>query len=247
MKQVISYSLYGSNPRYTVGAIKNAILAMEFFPGFFVRYYVSPTVPEWVVQTLSLFRHTEIFTINRPDNNLAKFWRFAAISDPMVDVVLSRDADARLGYREALAHQEFLDSGLPFHIMRDHPTGHGYPISAGMFAVRTKAFPMWEEIFAKAQVRDTYMADQDFLRDYIWPMVADQSFSHDEYYNFDVGGASVITKIKRKRINPVCHIGAAVDENDRFVYKPDIDLSYSHSNTDKYLYDWGINENTDNR
>ena len=60
MKQVISYSLYGTNPRYTIGAIKNAVLALEFFSGFFVRYYVSPTVPVWVMQTLMLFENTEV-------------------------------------------------------------------------------------------------------------------------------------------------------------------------------------------
>ena len=247
MKQVISYSLYGTNPRYTVGAIKNAVLATRFFPGFFVRYYVSPTVPVWVMQTLMLFENTEVIMVDKPDNNLAKFWRFEAISDPEVDVVLSRDVDARLGYREALAHQEFLDSGLTFHIMRDHPTGHGYPISAGMFAIRTKRFPMWKEIQAKAQVRDTYMADQDFLRDHIWAAVQDQCLTHDEYYNFGIFGASIHTTIKRKRINPVCHIGCAVDENDRFIYKPDVDLSYSHSKTDKYQYDWGVDESLNNR
>ena len=34
MKKVISFSLWGDIPRYTVGAIKNADLALRFYPDF---------------------------------------------------------------------------------------------------------------------------------------------------------------------------------------------------------------------
>ena len=34
MKKVISFSLWGKNPTYTIGAIKNAELASQFYPDF---------------------------------------------------------------------------------------------------------------------------------------------------------------------------------------------------------------------
>ncbi len=34
MKRVISYSLWGDNPKYTIGAIKNAELALTYYPDF---------------------------------------------------------------------------------------------------------------------------------------------------------------------------------------------------------------------
>ena len=34
MKRVISYSLWGDNPTYLIGAIKNAEMAQEFYPDF---------------------------------------------------------------------------------------------------------------------------------------------------------------------------------------------------------------------
>ena len=34
MKNIISFCLWGDNPIYTIGAIRNAELAQEIYPGF---------------------------------------------------------------------------------------------------------------------------------------------------------------------------------------------------------------------
>jgi hypothetical protein len=240
MKQVIVYSLYGDNPRYTVGAIKNAQLAQVFFPGFKVRYYYGLSVPEWVVSTLSIFDNVELVPMDQPENNLAKLWRFQAFADPMISVVLSRDTDARLSLREAIAHIEWQNSGLPFHIIRDHPTGHKYTISAGMFAAKADVLRDIEKLIRGFPLKDTYSTDQDFLGHVVWPRIRDNAFQHDPYYKFDMLGSSIKKEIPRPPINPMCHIGAALDENDRFIYQVDRVESVKHSGNDKYLYDWGL-------
>ena len=40
-KNVVSMSLYGSNSRYTVGAIRNAMLVKTNFPGWTLRFYLE--------------------------------------------------------------------------------------------------------------------------------------------------------------------------------------------------------------
>ena len=247
MKQVISYSLYGKHPRFLVGAVKNAQLANIFFPGFTVRYYVGNSVPTWVRQTLALFPNVEQIQVDEPEDSTARLWRFRAIFDPEVDVVLSRDCDARLSLREAEAHQEFLDSEFGFHIIRDHPTGHGYLISAGMFACKNKDVKFFQKVLEETPLRDTYMQDQEFLSSQIYPHIAANCLVHDEYYNYQPTQPSQKRIIKRRRINTVCHIGAALDENDVFVYTPDREISFNESGHVKYLYDWGTNEDTNNR
>ncbi|KAF4531550.1 hypothetical protein B566_EDAN015514, partial [Ephemera danica] len=47
-------------------------------------------------------------------------WRFLPMSDPLVDVALSRDLDSNLSERELAAVQEWLSSGAALHVMRDH-------------------------------------------------------------------------------------------------------------------------------
>lgn len=39
IKKIIAFSLWGDNPKYTVGAIKNAKLTSEIYPGWISRFY----------------------------------------------------------------------------------------------------------------------------------------------------------------------------------------------------------------
>ena len=248
MKQVISFSLYGKEMRFLVGAIKNAELAQRFFPGFTVRYYYGKSVPKWVISTLLVFPHVELIKVDDTENSIARTWRFMACTDKNVDVVLSRDVDARLSLREAEAHQEFMESGFNFHIIRDHPIGHQYLISAGMFAMKTAAYGdlMHKELLAH-EFNDEYMADQNFLNHKIYPKIAHDCLFHDEYYQFDIIPPSEQRFIKRQRLAQMCHIGCAVDENDMYIYDTDKAASMLESGHVTYMYDWGNDERTDNR
>ena len=248
MKQVISFSLYGKEMRFLVGAIKNAELAQRFFPGFTVRFYYGRSVPKWVISTLLVFPHVELIKVDDTENSIARTWRFMACTDKNVDVVLSRDVDARLSLREAEAHQEFMESGFNFHIIRDHPIGHQYLISAGMFAMKTAAYGelMHKELLSH-EFNDEYMADQNFLNHKIYPQIANDCLFHDEYYQFDIIPPSEQRFIKRQRLAQMCHIGCALDENDMYVYDTDKAASMLESGHVTYMYDWGNDERTDNR
>jgi hypothetical protein len=239
MNQVISYSLYGKDLRFMVGAIKNAQLAQMFFPDFTVRYYVGASVPTWVRSTLDLFMDVEQVEVDMPENHLAKLWRFQAILDSEVDVVLSRDVDARLGLREAYAHKQFLESDFGFHIIRDHPTGHNWYISAGMFAIKTAKAGVFFEEMMTTPFSDIYTQDQVFLTEKIYPHIAGDCLIHDPYYSMQVTEPSKQRHIKYPKVNELCHIGAALDENDVYIYKSDQELSLELSGHVKYIYDWG--------
>ena len=62
-------------------------------------------------------------------------WRFIPVLDPMVDLMVSRDLDSRLTAREQAAVEEWLTTGLAFHVMRDNPQ-HGTEILGGMWGAR---------------------------------------------------------------------------------------------------------------
>ena len=248
MKQIISYSLYGKDMRFLVGAIKNAELAQRFFPGFTCRYYYGKSVPRWVLSTLLVFPHVELIKVDDDENSISRTWRFMAMADEDVDVVLSRDVDARLSLREAEAHQEFMDSKFNFHIIRDHPTGHNYVISAGMFAMKTQAYGnLMHKMLLSHNFRDEYMADQNFLASAIYPQVSNDCLIHDEYYKIQVVEPSEQRVIKRKRLSTLSHIGCAVDENDVYIYQPDRDMAIQETGHVTYIYDWGNDGRTDNR
>jgi len=239
MKQAIAFSLYGSDLRYSVGAIKNAIIAEQILDDEYeLVFFVGQSVPLWVVSTLRLFPNVQIIQTDAPEDHTAKLWRFLAC-ELDYDIVAFRDADARLSLRELHAHEEFLDSGLDAHIMKDHPIGHNYPINAGMFTVRSVLFKDIRDLMESADISSYYTQDQDFLRNMIYPRIQFSCFIHDEFYDTDVEGKSIRKPYVLEPVNEVSHIGAALDENDKFVFTVDQQKSVALSGDDKYLYEWG--------
>lgn len=239
MKQAIAFSLYGSDLRYSVGAIKNAIIAEQILDDEYeLVFFIGQSVPAWVVSTLRLFPNVQIIQTDAPEDHTAKLWRFLAC-ELDYDIVAFRDADARLSLRELHAHEEFLDSGLDAHIMKDHPIGHNYPINAGMFTVRSALFKDIRALMESADISSYYTQDQDFLRNMIYPRIQFSCFIHDEFYDTDVEGKSIRKPYVLEPVNEVSHIGAALDENDKFFFTVDQQKSVALSGDDKYLYEWG--------
>ena len=79
--RAVSFSLYGNDPRYTIGAIKNAILGSRYFPfedGFRLVFYVGQSVEDWVVSTLNLVKGVKIVRMSELENNTARLWRYLA-------------------------------------------------------------------------------------------------------------------------------------------------------------------------
>lgn len=236
MNEVISFSLYGSNDRYTFGAIKNALLAQEFFPDAKVWFYTGASVPAAIRQTLDLMTNTRIIEMDEPEDNFARLWRYYAFSDANADVVLCRDVDARLGQREAVAHAHFKKSLFDAHIMKDHPTGHNYLISAGMFSAYTNKLQDMKELIDsyRQSARDYYMTDQDFLAAIIYPRIKDKVLIHDDYYNTQVEGKSERRNFPIPRINTMCHIGAALNADDTFVFTDDAKVHLAQTGSPYY-------------
>ncbi len=50
--KVISFSLYGDNPIYTIGCIKNAKLKKDLFDGWEMWVYHNDTVPKNILEEL---------------------------------------------------------------------------------------------------------------------------------------------------------------------------------------------------
>ena len=96
-KNVISFSLYGKGTRYTDGAIANAKLALEIYPGWQVYIYHDNSVPQAVLTKLSSIPHVSLFNVSvslAKTNSMA--WRFMVALDPEISVYIIRDIDSRL-------------------------------------------------------------------------------------------------------------------------------------------------------
>lgn len=203
MKKVVSYSLWGKQSKYLIGAVRNAELCPKIYPGWVARFYVGTSVPVEFRHRLSSLG-AEVIQVNEPGDWRGMFWRFEAAIDPEVEIMLSRDCDSRLSNREASAVEEWLSSPALFHIMRDHPY-HDRSILGGMWGVKAPLLRNITELIQQYPMGDFYQVDQDFLHEIVYPMVKDVSLVHDEFYE------KCKYPTKRRGLE---FVGQVFDEND---------------------------------
>ena len=182
MKKTINFSLWGDNPKYTIGAIKNAELAKSIYPGWICRFYCGKSVPYNIIDELKKIENVEVVLMGEEGDWTGMFWRFYACEDS--DVMISRDTDSRLNLREKFAVDEWLNSDKDFHIMRDHPY-HTAFILGGMWGCRNGILKDIKKLIDEYVKGDFWQVDQNFLREKIYPLVVSNSFVHDSYFNIE--------------------------------------------------------------
>jgi protein O-GlcNAc transferase len=202
MKKIISFSLWGDNPKYTIGAIRNAELAISVYPDWICRFYVGKSVPNNIIDSLKNIKNTEVIEMNEDGDWTGMFWRFLACEDS--DVMLSRDTDSRLSLREKYAVDEWLASDKDFHIMRDHPY-HTTAIMGGMWGCRNSILKNISELIFNYTKGNFWQVDQNFLKEVIYPLIKNNSFVHDEFFEKKA--------FPTQRLN-LEFVGDVFDEND---------------------------------
>lgn len=215
--RVISFSLWGDSPKYTVGAVRNAALAAELFPDWVCRFYVGDGVPDKTLGLLANLDNVELSEIPAGfEGWKGMFSRFAPASEPGVEVMLSRDCDSRLSERERDAIAEWMDDpSKTFHCMRDH-SQHSVPILGGLWGAKFGAIIDMENLIKEFleqnldQNGDYWQVDQQFLSTVVWPKVRHITMCHDDgFFTNQWGGRPFPTA----RVSGE-FVGATYDEND---------------------------------
>lgn len=179
--KIIAYSLYGDNPRYLDGALANAKLITDFFPGWTMRVYHDQSVPESMLQYLNDHSVELVDMSNDPLKN-QMVWRFLPAQETTVKRFASRDIDARLSKREAAAVKEWEESGLPFHVMRDHPSHSNFHVSGGMWGSKGGAISDMRDRLQSSALTNDYIVDMNFLNSQIWPLMKEAGVMvHDSF------------------------------------------------------------------
>lgn len=207
MKKIISFSLWGENPKYTIGAIKNAELAKLIYPDWTCRFYCGKSVPNNIIDELKKFNNVEVIEMGENGDWTGMFWRFFACEDS--DVMLSRDTDSRLSLREKMAVDEWLNSDKDFHIMRDHPY-HNATIMGGMWGCRNGVLKDIGKLINEYSKGNFWQVDQNFLKEKIYPIISNNCFVHDSYFNVESHKKNFPTERIDKEF-----VGDVFDENDK--------------------------------
>jgi hypothetical protein len=190
MNKVISFALWGQDPKYCVGAVRNAQLAMEIYPDWICRFYVSADVPFETQGQLANCDNVDLLEIPSYHNEWrGMLTRFEPIQDNEVEIMIVRDCDSRLSLREKEAVDEWLESDKCFHTMHDHPF-HTVPILGGLWGIKKGLF---DDLGSHASEwgkskESRWQVDQDFLTEVVHPIVKNDTMNHDEFFRHLWGG-----------------------------------------------------------
>lgn len=194
--KVLSFSLYGDDPKYTYGLIEN--LKIKEREGLYEDWdtivYYDDSVPSCI---LDILKQHNVFLRNVNDCGiLPASWRFLAYDEVEVERFVCRDADSRISKREEFAVKQWEDSGKILHIMRDHPHHgayqYGKPILGGMWGMLTKyqdGTPLFKSSFKDLilshqggknyakEKNQWFWSDMNFLRDVVYSVFGKEETS----------------------------------------------------------------------
>ena len=201
-KKVISFSLYGKHPKYTMGAVANARHANRAYPGWICRFYVADDVPKGIVSRLRA-HGAEVVNMGQRFGHEAMFWRLFAAFEPENEIVIFRDSDSRFVKCELVMVNEWLASGKKFHVMRwDYSPD--VSVMGGLWGLRGHISELREPVEKFLESTNSWPrgADERFLNKNLTPKMKGKVYVNELY------------SLKSRR----CFIGETIHPFPSFAY-----------------------------
>jgi len=207
MRKIISFTLFGSDAKYYVGAEKNIQINKKLLPDWETVIYFHPEMTNMKsVEMLSsmkanLIDTSNIIIGNKPPKDYPFFWRFLAFLNN--DITLVRDLDSRISDREVEYINRWIENDKDYFIIRDHPW-HS-PVPSGLFGIKGKKIEFENHFNSFINASDLrWGTDQDILYEYMKGI----SPENIEYCGFDKPETYI------PRNNKEFFIGMQLDETD---------------------------------
>ena len=188
--KILAFSLYGQDPVYTIGAVKNALLHKKIFVDWEMRVYHNNTVPKKILEQLQ-DNNVTLINVGEDTGYRGSLWRFLPAGEN-IERFISRDTDSRISKRDECAVEEWIESDKNFHIIREHPIGHNWVINAGMWGCKGNVLTNQSSIM------------NDFLSRFDSKAMNRSSFNDDNNSTKDLD----------RKLDDFAFIGESIDEND---------------------------------
>jgi len=192
-KKIISFSVYGNFPLYSVGAIENIQEAKEYFPGWTCRFYCSKN-SDVIKDLTDISLNDPLVEVvpkdPTPDAYAGTMWRFSAIGDTEADYIIIRDTDQRLNDKDAQMVNHWISTGLNAHRAHEEYSQHALILMGCAFGIKGGVIPNIDQLMDSwlkrmqgclirhriertgiGQTRMEYGSDQVFLKDEVWPLI----------------------------------------------------------------------------
>jgi hypothetical protein len=155
------------------------------FKGWVAYVYVGSDVPEQFINKIASYPFVRIRRTGIT-GFVNTVHRFFAIDDEDVELMMVRDIDSRLHWKDRWAIKEFVKSNFMFHMIRDHYEHTAY-MAAGMWGMRKceinlrHLFDQWTPRYSGYGNPDDIMGfgiDQNFLKLCVYDQTHDRLLVH---------------------------------------------------------------------
>ena len=182
MVKVFSFCLFGPpNPRYyPVPILQNIDLIGTYFPDWKVYLYTAPDVDPEFVSQVAMYSNVVVLPTGKL-GNINMMERFFAIDDENVEIMMVRDADSHVHWKDRWAIRDFLSKPeFLVHTIRDN-VEHTAKLMGGLWGMRKiPGFTVRKqyELFTQNPIDRGYGLDQSFLTTYIYPYILNVLLVH---------------------------------------------------------------------
>jgi hypothetical protein len=179
--RIISFSLYGDDPKYVEGLLHNLKLAEEHFPDWYVFVFGQRISSDTIIK----IDESELnITLYMSRSKVPPMFHRMFIWDvPGVDRFICRDTDDRLSRHDAAMVNNWIETGLPFHVARCVDVHH-MPILGGLWGGMPKELNMQKEV-EEWYKHNAGKNDQQFLAEVIWPLIKTDCATYGKVFDFE--------------------------------------------------------------
>jgi len=186
--KIVSYCLYGSDPKYHEGLIRTIPSVEQKLPGYKIILWVPQGFQFMAhhMDKINRYKESGLLSIMHPDikctGQYLMFYRFTPASMPDVSVMYCKDLDSPILERELEAMREFESSDKMFLIIRDHPS-HRMRIIGGMWGAKYGAISDMKMLIKRFLLNypEQYGTDETFLQEHIYPRIIDKAMIYDSF------------------------------------------------------------------
>lgn len=179
MNGIITFSLWGNDPKYLIGAIKNALLLDSIYPNFRGLFFIDANIDKKIINRIANIKNIDVIISNTDIHGKhGAFWRFFPLFQQQYNGVpiLFRDVDSRLTIREYTETVKWLNSGKICHSIKDHPNDYQFTLMAGMWSIIGGKIELDYTSMLQWAKDLTYLTDQIYLANEVYPKIANSLY-----------------------------------------------------------------------
>lgn len=183
-ENIISYAIFGTNPKYFKNIINNIHIAKIRLPQWQIRVYIHNKVPETFIEKLYQ-NGAEIYIVNDPicipGSGAGTFWRFLPLVENVNVAIL--DADEKIDENKIHNIKTFFEKDKNMiRGMSTSPFPQSHLMAGKLYKKKGFKIPWDENFIMNYPIRSKWGSDEVFLTHEVYPYAKKQGITKKKWF-----------------------------------------------------------------